>query len=234
MNDGAGCSSDYTSAGSAAAQAVTGDSWSYTRGVMKRFPSGALLLEVRAQACIAVPLLDREGKALGAILAAFRRPLTNTRLPKSILEAFAPRAAAELRRKQAEAALRESEQRYHAFISQNADAMWRIEFERPVPKEPPEDEQVESVDRCGYMTECNYAMARLFGYNKAEQAPGRTEYTREPSFRYSFGLPVRHRRDQAAGQARTVAPGTSCELNGALSRTEHWCAFEARYAISQN
>jgi PAS domain S-box-containing protein len=172
MDDASGCSSDYTLAGSVAAQVVTGDSWSCTRGVVKRFPSDALLLEVRAQACIAAPLLDPKGRALGVIMAAFRRPLTNTRLPKSILETFAPRASAEVRRKQAEAALRESEQRYHAFISQNADAMWRIEFERSIPTELPEDEQVEGIYRYGYLAECNDAMARLLGYDKADQLIG--------------------------------------------------------------
>src|SRR5579872_4051278 len=46
MDDDVRYSSDYTLAGSVAAQVVTGDSWSCTRGVVKRFPSDALLLEV--------------------------------------------------------------------------------------------------------------------------------------------------------------------------------------------
>jgi two-component system cell cycle sensor histidine kinase/response regulator CckA len=166
------CSSDYVLAGSVAALVATGEPWSCTRGVLKRFPSDTLLHEVGAQACIAVPLLDTQRHASGVMMALFRRPLDNTRLPKSMLEKFGPRAAAELHRKQSEAALRESEQRYHAFVAQNTDGMWRIEFETPISTELSEDEQIESIYGCGYLAECNDAMARLLGYEGASQLIG--------------------------------------------------------------
>jgi PAS domain S-box-containing protein len=159
-------------AGSVAALVATGDPWSCTRGALKKFPLDALLLQIGAQACIAVPLLDGQRQALGVMMAAFHRPLSNTRLPKSMLEKFAPRAAAELHRKQDEAALRQSEQRYHAFVAQNADAMWRIEFEHPIATGRPEDEQIEDIYRYGYLAECNDAMARLLGYDRAQQLIG--------------------------------------------------------------
>lgn len=165
---------DYVLAGSVAAQVVTGESWSCTRGVLKKFPEDALLLQTEAQACIAVPLLDGKRQAMGVMLAIFRQSLDNTRPTKSMLETFAPRAAVELQRKQAELALRESEQRYHAFISQNVDAMWRIEFESPISTDLSEEEQIQSIYDRGYLAECNEAMARLLGYTKAEQLIGMT------------------------------------------------------------
>jgi hypothetical protein len=140
--------------------------------VLKKFPSDTLLGQIGAQACIAVPLQDGQRHASGVLMALFRLPLDNTRLPKSMLERFAPRAAAELHRKQADAALRESEQRYQAFITQNADAMWRIEFETPISTSLSEDEQIENIYRCGYLAECNDALARLLGYEKASQLIG--------------------------------------------------------------
>ena len=172
VNNAPPCDPDFVLAGSVAALAATGEPWSCTRGALKRFPSDALLSQIGAQACIAVPLLDGQQHASGVILAAFRRTLENTRLPKSMLERFAPRAAAELHRKQSEAALHESEQRYHAFITQNTDAMWRIEFENPISTELPEDEQIASIYRGGYLAECNDAMARLLGYDRSSQLVG--------------------------------------------------------------
>jgi two-component system cell cycle sensor histidine kinase/response regulator CckA len=166
------CNADYVLAGTVAALLATGESWSCTRGALKRFPSDTLLRQIGAQACIAVPLLDGQQQASGVLMAVFRLPLDNTRLPKSMLEKFAPRAAAELHRKQAEGALRESEQRYQAFITQNTDAMWRIEFENPISTSLSEDEQIENIYRYGYLAECNDALARLLGYEKASQLIG--------------------------------------------------------------
>ena len=91
---------------------------------------------------------------------------------KSVLGAFAARAAAELERKRAEDALRESEQRYRAFISQSTDAMWRIELAMPVPLSAPEEEQIERIYRDGYLAECNDAMARLAGARNMEELIG--------------------------------------------------------------
>ncbi len=139
---------------------------------MKRFPSDALLGQIGAQACIAVPLLIGQKQASGVLMAVFRHSLDNARFPKSMLEKFAPRAAAELDRKQSDSALRESEQRYHAFIEQNTDAMWRIEFENPISTDLSEDEQIEGIFRYGYLAECNDAFARLLGYEKAVQLIG--------------------------------------------------------------
>jgi len=162
----------YTLAGSVAAQVAVGEHRVYTRDVLKKFPSDVLLLEMVAQACVAIPLLDPQRQAIGVLMAVYRRALANTRLPKSMLEMFAPRAAAELGRQQGEAALRESEQRYRMFVAQNPDAMWRIEFELPIPLELSEDEQIESIFDQGYLAECNDAAARRHGYDKAEQVIG--------------------------------------------------------------
>jgi len=162
----------YPLAGSIAAQVVVGEGCAYTRGVLKKFPSDALLLETDAQACVAVPLLDSNRQTLGVLMAVYRRALPNARLPKSMLEMFAPRASAELQRMQSEAALREGAERYHAFIAQNPDAMWRIELEKPIPTSLPDQEQIEQLYRYGYLAECNDALARLLGYERADQLIG--------------------------------------------------------------
>src|SRR5919107_5091332 len=69
-------------------------------------------------------------------------------------------------------ALRESEERYRAFIANSSEGIWRFEFERPVPTDLPEDEQVERFYRHGYLAECNDAAARMYGFERAEEMLG--------------------------------------------------------------
>ena len=76
---------------------------------------------------------------------------------------FAARVSAELRRKQEDDTLRESDQRHRAFIASNPDAMWRIEFDFPISIDLSEEEQIERIYRYGYVAECNDAPARLVG-----------------------------------------------------------------------
>ncbi len=170
--DASVCRHDYPLAGGAIASLALGDSKCCTRGAQKKFPSDVLLAEIGAQAFVAVPLRDSKQGPLGVMLAAFRHSLPDPRTAQSTLEIFAPRAAAELRRQQIDGELRESQERYHIFISQNADAMWRIEFERPISTELHEDDQIANIYRYGYLAECNDAMARMLGREKAEQLIG--------------------------------------------------------------
>jgi PAS domain S-box-containing protein len=165
---------DYELAGSVAGQVAIGDTCVFTRGAQKKFPLDELLKETDAQACIAVPLLNSAKHAIGVLIAIYRRPLKSAATARSMLETFAPRAAAELHRNQEEAAFRESDQRYHAFISLNPDAMWRVEFENPISTTLPEDEQLEKIYELGYLAECNDSLARLLGYERANQMVGMT------------------------------------------------------------
>src|SRR5262249_51626037 len=91
---------------------------------------------------------------------------------KEMLQFFSDRAAAELNRKQEEDELRESEQRYRAFVAKNADAMWRIEFEQPIDVTLGLQEQVAAMYRYGYVAECNDATAVLLRLKKADQVIG--------------------------------------------------------------
>jgi PAS domain S-box-containing protein len=75
-------------------------------------------------------------------------------------------------RHETEEALRESEERYRAFIANSSEGIWRFELERPVPIDVPEDEQIELFYRHGYLAECNDAMARMYGYDRAGEITG--------------------------------------------------------------
>jgi PAS domain S-box-containing protein len=163
---------EYPLADSAAAQIALGKAVLCRAEAQHRFPGDQALERLHAEAFAGVPLTTSEGTAAGLLMAVYRKSVASLRDAKSILDIFAPRAAAELERKQDEERLRESEQRYRAFVSLNSDAMWRIEFEKPIPVALPEEQQIDQIYQYGYLAECNDALARQFGLEKAAQLTG--------------------------------------------------------------
>ncbi|HEY8257926.1 MAG TPA: PAS domain S-box protein [Gemmatimonadales bacterium] len=75
-------------------------------------------------------------------------------------------------RKRTERALQASEERYRAFLEQTVEGLWRVELREPVPIDLPEDDQVDRFYAHGYMAECNDAMARMYGLERASDLLG--------------------------------------------------------------
>ena len=75
---------------------------------------------------------------------------------------------------QAEASLRQSEERYRAFIQNSTEGIWRMEFEPPVDTSLPVETQVDHVYRSARLVECNDAMGRMYGFSNAEGLIGKT------------------------------------------------------------
>ncbi|HEY0458119.1 MAG TPA: PAS domain S-box protein [Pyrinomonadaceae bacterium] len=61
---------------------------------------------------------------------------------------------------------------YRVFVSQSSEAIWRIEMENPLATTLPADEQIELFYRDAYLAECNQAMARMYGFDSAEEIIG--------------------------------------------------------------
>jgi PAS domain S-box-containing protein len=67
-----------------------------------------------------------------------------------------------------EEALRRSEERHRAFIACASEGIWRYEFDEVIPISLPLEEQAGRAYRSAYIAECNDAMARMYGYEKAD------------------------------------------------------------------
>ncbi|MDQ6786417.1 MAG: response regulator [Acidobacteriota bacterium] len=83
------------------------------------------------------------------------------------------RASRLIERKQMEDELRRSRERYHHFIKQSTEGIWRIEFNETIPTSVPIENQTDMACRHGFYAECNDAMAQMYGFESAEDLVGR-------------------------------------------------------------
>lgn len=67
---------------------------------------------------------------------------------------------------------KKAEERYRAFVNHSSEGIWRTELERSMPLSLLPEEQIEHFYQYGYMAECNDAMARMYGFSKAEDIVG--------------------------------------------------------------
>ncbi len=158
--------------GTACGQVLLDGVFACSKEVRRLFPDDTHLQEVAAEGYAGIRLCDTSGQSLGVLAMASKAPMLDASLAKSVLEAFAPRVAAEMERKRDDDLRRESEERYHAFIASNPDAMWRVEFDPAVALDQPEDEVIEQLYRFGYLAECNDAVARANGRQRADELLG--------------------------------------------------------------
>ena len=69
-------------------------------------------------------------------------------------------------------ALKRSEERYRAFIKNSSEGIWRFELDKPIPVDLSVDEQIALAYARGFLAECNDAMAKQYGFDKAEDLTG--------------------------------------------------------------
>jgi PAS domain S-box-containing protein len=99
----------------------------YPDRVIELFPDDPDLRALNAVSYAGVPLLRPDGGVLGHLSALDTKPLALSPEVESVFRIFAARAAAELRRLRAEAAIRESEQRFSRLFESAMDAIFELD-----------------------------------------------------------------------------------------------------------
>ena len=114
----------YDLAGTPCATIVGQHPCVYDAGAQTRFPRDQMLVDLGVEGYAGTPLASSTGQPLGVLAIMSRRAIQNTSIAESVLRIFATRAAAELERFQANAALRESEARYIVTARGSNDGLW--------------------------------------------------------------------------------------------------------------
>jgi two-component system cell cycle sensor histidine kinase/response regulator CckA len=96
----------------------------------------------------------------------FRDPESGRRMTRGLLIDVTER-------KLADQALRESEERYRAFVEGSSEGIFRMEYDPPIPCNLPFEEQFRLGLENGYMAECNDAMAKMYGRSSARDLIGK-------------------------------------------------------------
>lgn len=102
---------EYELAGTPCKEVLLGLNCYYPSGVEENFPNARNLVNLEVQSYLGIPLVDSAGNILGHLAVMDNIPIGNDPDKDLILRIFAARAGAELERKLAEEALRQSEAR---------------------------------------------------------------------------------------------------------------------------
>ncbi len=114
---------EYALAGTPCEGVIAGDVCYYPKNIQSVFPKDKDLVDLNAESYLGIPIRDSWENILGHIAALDDKPLSDKPRGMTILQIFAARAAAEIERKRAEDALKESydqlakKNRYETIIS---------------------------------------------------------------------------------------------------------------------
>ncbi len=106
----------YLLKGSPCEQAADQGYCVYSHDICERFPDDTDLVNMNAEGYVGTPIRSKSGRAIGVLCAISRNRVEEQQGWKDVMDILAARAAAEIGRKRAEEALRESEERYRELF----------------------------------------------------------------------------------------------------------------------
>ncbi|WP_192036771.1 EAL domain-containing protein [Halomonas sp. YLGW01] len=107
----------YPLAGSPCERVIGQEPCHIPEGVCGAFPDDTLLAELDAESYLGMPVIGREGEALGLVAILHSQPLHVPQLAREVLRIAAMRAGAELNRQRIIATVQESERRLDTLMS---------------------------------------------------------------------------------------------------------------------
>ncbi|MGH9929352.1 MAG: sigma 54-interacting transcriptional regulator [Pyrinomonadaceae bacterium] len=114
-----GADFDYDLPGTPCMNVVQGESCHYREGLQQLFPEDDVLVDMKAQSYLGVPLFSTERQVIGHLVIIDDKPMPGDPLAISVLEAFAARAGAELQRQQADVQVRRLSDEREAMLNVN-------------------------------------------------------------------------------------------------------------------
>ena len=131
-----------------------------------QFLNDPVLAAAKARFCAGVPI-QADGDPIGGFGVLDAHPRTLSPRQRQTLQHLAHLAAdAWILRNQGHA---EREARYRAYFEHSVEGIWCYDFVPPVPLSLPREEQSRLANARAHLTECNNAMARMYGFENAAQ-----------------------------------------------------------------
>jgi PAS domain S-box-containing protein len=125
--------------------------------------------EMRSLVC--VPLI-KEGHVVAGMVVIQRTPRHWSSQEINLVDTVAHRCWESIERLTALKRHKASYEDYRSFIAISSEGIWRFEIEQPIPVTLPVDDEIELLYQFAYLAECNNAMARMYGYDSADQILG--------------------------------------------------------------
>ena len=125
--------------------------------------------QIRAMVCVP---LSKGGSFVARMAVQQSTPRHWTPEEIQLTATVADRCWESVERARALRNLKESDERYRAFIANSSEAIWRFEVDQPIPLNLSEDEQIEMLYQFAYLAECNDATAKMYGFETADQIIG--------------------------------------------------------------
>ncbi len=110
--------------------AAQGDVCFEPQGLLKKYPHNEIFSRLGAQSYLGIPLQNQAKQGLGLLVVMHDGPMSDAGYLTSILRIFAARASAELERKRAGQALRDSEEKFRTMVESAPEAIVVFDVEK--------------------------------------------------------------------------------------------------------